>query len=139
MCLHSLFQRVWFKLTENHIIWTKFWWRKPCSKLIEAIKVIFLIIFEHVGEFLWWFQSQWYQIHLEISGICGEFSKTSITCLPEQLCDLYYLQILLLHACEKLVGLQKSFTYFVNLWHLDMSDNPMLKKPPSWIRGMTNL
>ncbi|GJX95703.1 putative disease resistance RPP13-like protein 1 [Tanacetum coccineum] len=59
--------------------------------------------------------------------------------LPEQVCDLYYLQVLLLHGCEKLVSLPKSFAKLVNLRHLDISDTPMLKKLPSGIGGMTRL
>ncbi|GJU43026.1 putative disease resistance RPP13-like protein 1 [Tanacetum coccineum] len=59
--------------------------------------------------------------------------------LPERVCDLYYLQVLLLHGCEKLVSLPKSFAKLVNLRHLDISDTPMLKKLPSGIGGMTRL
>ncbi|GJX12991.1 putative disease resistance RPP13-like protein 1 [Tanacetum coccineum] len=67
------------------------------------------------------------------------FSKTSITYLPEQVYDLYYLQVLLLHGCEKLVCLPKSFAKLVTLRHLDVSDTSMLKKLPSKIGGMTSL
>ncbi|GKF85206.1 putative disease resistance RPP13-like protein 1 [Tanacetum coccineum] len=67
------------------------------------------------------------------------FSKTSITYLPEQVYDLYYLQVLLLHGCEKLVCLPKSFAKLVNLRYLDVSDTSMLKKLPSRIGGMTSL
>ncbi|GKB39665.1 putative disease resistance RPP13-like protein 1 [Tanacetum coccineum] len=59
--------------------------------------------------------------------------------LPEQVCDLYYLQVLLLHGCEKLVSLPKSFAKLVNLRHLDISDTPMLNKLPSGIGGMARL
>ncbi|KAL7617010.1 hypothetical protein Lser_V15G03293 [Lactuca serriola] len=67
------------------------------------------------------------------------FSFTAITCLPEQVSDLYNLQSLLLHGCYRLSGLPKSFVKLINLRHLDITDTPKVNKMPLGIGGLTSL
>ncbi|KAL7616327.1 hypothetical protein Lser_V15G03607 [Lactuca serriola] len=67
------------------------------------------------------------------------FSFTKITCLPEQVSDLYNLQTLLLHTCFELSSLPRSFAKLINLRHLDISDTPKLNKMPLGIGGLTSL
>ncbi|CAH1440659.1 unnamed protein product [Lactuca virosa] len=67
------------------------------------------------------------------------FSFTRITCLPEQVSDLYNLQTLLVHNCYQLSSLPKSFAKLINLRHLDVSKTPYLKKTPLGIGGLTSL
>nr|XP_043611512.1 putative disease resistance RPP13-like protein 1 [Erigeron canadensis] len=67
------------------------------------------------------------------------FSQTDIRRLPEQVCELYELQSLLLCGCRNLHSLPKSFVKLKNLRHLDLSDTPSLNKLPSGIGGLTNL
>ncbi|XP_042753238.1 putative disease resistance RPP13-like protein 1 [Lactuca sativa] len=67
------------------------------------------------------------------------FSFTSITCLPEQVSDLYNLQSLLVHHCYKLSSLPKSFAKLINLRHLDVRKTPNLKKMPLGMGGLMSL
>ncbi|XP_023762382.2 putative disease resistance RPP13-like protein 1 [Lactuca sativa] len=67
------------------------------------------------------------------------FSFTEITCLPEQVSDLYNLQSLLVQDCSELSSLPKSFAKLINLRHLDLSKTPNLKKMPLGIGGLTSL
>ncbi|KAL4592573.1 hypothetical protein LXL04_005573 [Taraxacum kok-saghyz] len=67
------------------------------------------------------------------------FSGTAITCLPEQVSNLYNLQSLLLQNCFRLSSLPKSFAKLIKLRHLDISDTPNLKKTPLGIAGLTGL
>ncbi|CAI9269508.1 unnamed protein product [Lactuca saligna] len=67
------------------------------------------------------------------------FSFTEITCLPEQVSDLYNLQTLLVHHCSELSSLPKSFAKLINLRHLDISKTPNLNKMPLGIGGLMSL
>ncbi|KAL7619174.1 hypothetical protein Lser_V15G03622 [Lactuca serriola] len=67
------------------------------------------------------------------------FSCTQITCLPEEVSELYNLQTLLVHDCEELSSLPKSFAKLINLRHLDINNTPKLNKMPLGIGGLTTL
>ncbi|KAL7618552.1 hypothetical protein Lser_V15G03736 [Lactuca serriola] len=67
------------------------------------------------------------------------FSYTRITCLPEEVSELYNLQTLLVHDCYVLFTLPKNFAKLINLRHLDISNTPNLNKMPLGIGGMTSL
>ncbi|KAL7617806.1 hypothetical protein Lser_V15G03614 [Lactuca serriola] len=67
------------------------------------------------------------------------FSFTEITCLPEQVSDLYNLQSLLVESCYKLSSLPKSFAKLINLRHLDVSNTPDLNETPLGMGGLTSL
>ncbi|KAL7617811.1 hypothetical protein Lser_V15G03612 [Lactuca serriola] len=70
---------------------------------------------------------------------CIDFSNTRITCLPEQVSDLYNLQSLLVYNCYHLSGLPRSFEKLINLRHLDIRDTPKVSKLPLGIGGLTSL
>ncbi|KAJ9544146.1 hypothetical protein OSB04_023853 [Centaurea solstitialis] len=67
------------------------------------------------------------------------FSQTDITCLPDQVTELYNLQSLLLSGCYELSSLPNSFAKLINLRHLDIRITPKLNKLPSGIGGLTSL
>ncbi|KAI3697382.1 hypothetical protein L6452_30365 [Arctium lappa] len=67
------------------------------------------------------------------------FSRTDITCLPDQIIDLYNLQSLLVSGCRRLSSLPNSFAKLINLRHLDLSDTPQLNKTPLGIGGLKSL
>ncbi|XP_023730644.1 putative disease resistance RPP13-like protein 1 [Lactuca sativa] len=67
------------------------------------------------------------------------FSCTKITCLPEQVSNLYNLQSLLLQNCFILCSLPESFAKLINLRHLDVSNTPKLNRMPLGISGLTSL
>ncbi|KAK1413335.1 hypothetical protein QVD17_35107 [Tagetes erecta] len=67
------------------------------------------------------------------------FSRTHITCLPEQVADLYNLQSLLVCECFLLSSLPKSFVKLINLRHLDINGTPLLSKIPGGIGKLTSL
>ncbi|KAL7619092.1 hypothetical protein Lser_V15G03320 [Lactuca serriola] len=67
------------------------------------------------------------------------FSYTEITCLPEQVSDLYNLQSLLVRGCYELSCLPESFAKLINMRHLDITDTPKLTKMPLGIGGLTSL
>ncbi|KAL7617809.1 hypothetical protein Lser_V15G03610 [Lactuca serriola] len=67
------------------------------------------------------------------------FSYTRITCLPEEVSELYNLQILLVHDCEELSSLPKNFAKLINLRHLDISNTPKFNRMPLGIGGLTTL
>ncbi|CAI9269503.1 unnamed protein product [Lactuca saligna] len=67
------------------------------------------------------------------------FSCTKITCLPEQVSELYNLQTLLLHNCYQLSSLPESFAKLINLRHLGVRNTPKLNKMPSGISRLTSL
>ncbi|KAJ9558507.1 hypothetical protein OSB04_013121 [Centaurea solstitialis] len=67
------------------------------------------------------------------------FSRTNITCLPDQITGLYNLQSLLVSGCRRLSSLPNSFAKLINLRHLDISDTPQLSKTPIWIDGLKTL
>ncbi|XP_023767770.2 putative disease resistance RPP13-like protein 1 [Lactuca sativa] len=67
------------------------------------------------------------------------FSYTGITCLPEEVSELYNLQTLLVHDCFELSSLPKNFAKLINLRHLDISNTPKLNKMPLGIGGLMSL
>ncbi|KAM0052268.1 putative P-loop containing nucleoside triphosphate hydrolase, leucine-rich repeat domain superfamily [Helianthus debilis subsp. tardiflorus] len=67
------------------------------------------------------------------------FSGTYITCLPEQVSDLYNLQSLLVCDCFQLSRLPKSFVKLINLRHLDINGTPLLNKIPEGIGSLSSL
>ncbi|KAJ9544098.1 hypothetical protein OSB04_023805 [Centaurea solstitialis] len=67
------------------------------------------------------------------------FSQTRITCLPDQVSDLYNLQSLLLHGCDRLSNLPDTFAKLTNLRHLDICDTPLLNKIPLGLGGLISL
>ncbi|CAH1412472.1 unnamed protein product [Lactuca virosa] len=67
------------------------------------------------------------------------FSRTKITHLPDNVCDLYNLQTLIISGCESLEKLPESFTKLKNLRHFDMRDTPLLKKMPLGIGELKSL
>ncbi|CAH1440701.1 unnamed protein product [Lactuca virosa] len=67
------------------------------------------------------------------------FSNTLITCLPEEVSDLYNLQSLFVHNCPRLSSLPGSFAKLITLRHLGLSDTPNLNKMPLGIAGLSSL
>ncbi|CAH1439656.1 unnamed protein product [Lactuca virosa] len=67
------------------------------------------------------------------------FSYTRITCLPEEVSELYNLQTLLVHDCDEFSSLPKNCAKLINLRHLDISNTPKLNKMPLGIGGLTSL
>ncbi|KAL7608273.1 hypothetical protein Lser_V15G13810 [Lactuca serriola] len=67
------------------------------------------------------------------------FSRTKITHLPDNVCDLYNLQTLIIFGCHRLEKLPNSFKKLKNLRHFDMRGNPLLKKMPLGIGELKSL
>nr|GEV32203.1 putative disease resistance RPP13-like protein 1 [Tanacetum cinerariifolium] len=57
-------------------------------------------------------------------------SRTRITQLPENVCNLYNLQTLIIYGCRRLTKLPNSFSKLKNLRHFDKRDTPLLMKMP---------
>ncbi|KAF5775395.1 putative P-loop containing nucleoside triphosphate hydrolase, leucine-rich repeat domain superfamily [Helianthus annuus] len=55
-------------------------------------------------------------------------SRTSITHLPEKVCNLFNLRILILFGCDRLTKLPNNFLKLKNLRHLDVRDTKLLFK-----------
>ncbi|KAK2393613.1 putative disease resistance protein [Trifolium repens] len=68
-----------------------------------------------------------------------DLSFTSITILPESLCNLYNLQTLKLVDCEKLTRLPNGMQNLVNLRHLDIRGSYELDEMPREMRKLKNL
>jgi len=66
-------------------------------------------------------------------------SRTKITHLSENVCNLYRLQTLILFGCASLTILPNSFLKFRNLRHLDIRDTPYLEKMPLGIGELKSL
>ncbi|KAL4567493.1 hypothetical protein LXL04_023078 [Taraxacum kok-saghyz] len=66
-------------------------------------------------------------------------SRTKITYLPENVCNLYNLQTLVVFGCENLIKLPESFSKLKNLQHFDMRGTWKLKKMPLGIGGLKSL
>nr|KAJ0219344.1 hypothetical protein LSAT_V11C300149920 [Lactuca sativa] len=66
-------------------------------------------------------------------------SLTDINLLPENVCNLYNLQTLILFGCESLTKLPNSFLRLKNLRHLDIRNTPGLKKMPLGIGELKGL
>ncbi|KAL7617813.1 hypothetical protein Lser_V15G03618 [Lactuca serriola] len=66
-------------------------------------------------------------------------SNTLITCLPEEVSDLYNLQSLFVHNCPRLSSLPGSFAKLINLRHLGLIDTPNLNKMPLGIARLSSL
>ncbi|XP_071719102.1 putative disease resistance RPP13-like protein 1 [Rutidosis leptorrhynchoides] len=59
-----------------------------------------------------------------------KFLRTNIKQVLEEVSDLDNLQSLLVHGCKELCMLPVSFVKLINLRHLDMSNNPLLRMTP---------
>ncbi|CAJ2658930.1 unnamed protein product [Trifolium pratense] len=68
-----------------------------------------------------------------------DLSFTSITTLPESLCNLYNLQTLKLFHCQKLTMLPNDMQNLVNLRHLDINECNMLEEMPRQMSKLKNL
>ncbi|KAJ0672786.1 putative P-loop containing nucleoside triphosphate hydrolase, leucine-rich repeat domain superfamily [Helianthus annuus] len=66
-------------------------------------------------------------------------SRTRITHLPENLCNLYNLQTLIVVGCCNLAKLPNNFLKLKNLRHLDIRDTPLLDKMPLGICELKSL
>ncbi|GJY85034.1 NB-ARC domains-containing protein [Tanacetum coccineum] len=66
-------------------------------------------------------------------------SQTEITHLPEDVCNLYNLQTLIVFGCYKLTKLPDSFSKLKNLRHFDIRGTSLLKKMPLTIGELKNL
>ncbi|TYG96672.1 hypothetical protein ES288_A11G370100v1 [Gossypium darwinii] len=67
------------------------------------------------------------------------FSDTNIKCLPDSLCTLYHLEILLLKGCFKLQKLPSKMGNLVNLHYLDIRGVESIERMPFGIDKLTNL
>ncbi|PWA44622.1 NBS-LRR resistance-like protein [Artemisia annua] len=66
-------------------------------------------------------------------------SRTKITHLPEDVCNLVNLQTLIVFGCSELTKLPDSFLKLKNLRHFDIRCTSLLKKMPSGIGELKNL
>ncbi|KAJ9556760.1 hypothetical protein OSB04_011374 [Centaurea solstitialis] len=73
--------------------------------------------------------------HLRYLSLC----QTRITHLPENVCNLYNLQTLIVYGCHMLSKLPKSFSKLKNLRHFDIRDTPLLNKLPFGISELRSL
>ncbi|KVH80577.1 hypothetical protein Ccrd_025492 [Cynara cardunculus var. scolymus] len=65
--------------------------------------------------------------------------QTKIRYLPENVCNLYNLQTLIVFGCHELTKLPNSFSKLTSLRHFDIRDTPLLNKMPSGIGELKNL
>ncbi|XVF18941.1 hypothetical protein REPUB_Repub11eG0067100 [Reevesia pubescens] len=68
-----------------------------------------------------------------------DFSYTPIKILPDSICTLYNLKILILRGCDKLEILPSKMGILVNLQHFDITGANLLKGMPLEIGRLTNL
>ncbi|KAJ0672505.1 putative P-loop containing nucleoside triphosphate hydrolase, leucine-rich repeat domain superfamily [Helianthus annuus] len=66
-------------------------------------------------------------------------SRTQVTHLPENVCDLYNLETLIVCGCRCLAKLPNNFLKLKNLRHLDISDTPLLNQMPFGICELKSL
>ncbi|CAH1412398.1 unnamed protein product [Lactuca virosa] len=66
-------------------------------------------------------------------------SRTKIIHLPENVCNLYNLQTLIVSGCHELIKLPESFSKLKNLQHFDMMGSWRLKKTPLGIGELKSL
>ncbi|PWA57057.1 NB-ARC domains-containing protein [Artemisia annua] len=66
-------------------------------------------------------------------------SRTKIKHLPENVCNLYNLETLIVFGCSSLTNLPKSFLKIKNLRHLDIRDTPLLKDLPLGVAKLKSL
>ncbi|CAI9277649.1 unnamed protein product [Lactuca saligna] len=66
-------------------------------------------------------------------------SRTKIIHLPENVCNLYNLQTLIVSGCHELIKLPESFSKLKNLQHFDMRGSFRLKKMPLGIGELKSL
>ncbi|GLT96329.1 hypothetical protein SLE2022_139570 [Rubroshorea leprosula] len=68
-----------------------------------------------------------------------DLSCSSITCVPESVGSLLFLQTLLLSGCQMLTKLPTTIGNLIDLHHLDITHTPHLKEMPSGIGNLKNL
>ncbi|CAA2974824.1 disease resistance RPP13 1 [Olea europaea subsp. europaea] len=73
--------------------------------------------------------------HLRYLGL----AQTPLTCLPQSVCTLINLQVLILSGCRRLTKLPTSMENLINLRHLDISDTGKLHEMPRGIAQLTSL
>ncbi|KAK1418901.1 hypothetical protein QVD17_28052 [Tagetes erecta] len=66
-------------------------------------------------------------------------SRTRITHLPENVCNLYNLETLIVFGCRYLAKLPNTLTKLKNIRHLDIRDTPFLHQMPSGIGELKSL
>ncbi|KAK1418915.1 hypothetical protein QVD17_28066 [Tagetes erecta] len=66
-------------------------------------------------------------------------SQTAIIDIPENVCNLYNLQTLIVSCCHCLTKLPINFLKLKNLRHLDIRDTPLLHQVPLGIGELTSL
>ncbi|XP_031282849.1 putative disease resistance RPP13-like protein 1 [Pistacia vera] len=66
-------------------------------------------------------------------------SGTMIRTLPDSICSLLILQILLLMDCSHLIELPSNLRKLINLWHLDIIGVNLLRQMPSRMKEMESL
>ncbi|GJU04439.1 NB-ARC domains-containing protein [Tanacetum coccineum] len=66
-------------------------------------------------------------------------SQTKITHLPDNVCDLYHLETLILFGCSRLTKLPSNFRKLKSLRHLDIRDTPHLKNLPLGVDELKSL
>ncbi|KAJ0641511.1 putative P-loop containing nucleoside triphosphate hydrolase, leucine-rich repeat domain superfamily [Helianthus annuus] len=66
-------------------------------------------------------------------------SQTEITHLPENVCNLYNLETLILFGCRSLAKLPNNFLKLKKLRHLDIRDTPLLGQMPLGIEELKSL
>ncbi|KAM0069798.1 putative leucine-rich repeat domain superfamily [Helianthus debilis subsp. tardiflorus] len=66
-------------------------------------------------------------------------SRTKVTHLPENVCNLYNLETLIVCGCRYLAKLPNNFLKLKNLRHLDISDTPLLNQMPFGICELKSL
>ncbi|KAJ0478772.1 putative virus X resistance protein-like, coiled-coil [Helianthus annuus] len=92
-------------------------------------------------------EDSWGEFYLSVPETIGSLkhlrylnlSRTLITCLPENVGNLYVLQSLILYRCNSLNMLPINFSKLKNLRHLDIRDTPLLSKMPLGIGKLKSL
>ncbi|GLT33626.1 hypothetical protein SLA2020_081970 [Shorea laevis] len=68
-----------------------------------------------------------------------DLSHSPITCVPESVGSLFFLQTLLLSGCQRLTKLPTTIGNLIDLHHLDITDTQCLQEMPSGIGNLKNL
>ncbi|GKD03108.1 NB-ARC domains-containing protein, partial [Tanacetum coccineum] len=66
-------------------------------------------------------------------------AQTEIKCLPQNVCDLYNLETLIVFGCYRLTKLPNNFFNLKNLRHLDIRDTPLLRDMPLGVGELKSL